>query len=157
MFPSESEPYPIANLWRRFAALIYDAFLLFAITLAYFTLLTLLKAVLISTQPIEDFQPSLLLQCIMMLGWFATLIGYYYICWRKQGQTMGMKAWRLKLQQADGTLASPQQAILRCVLATLSLAATGIGYLWCLLPPDKACLHDIYTGTEVVLLPKDSK
>lgn len=154
MSPSESESYATANLWRRLAALIYDAFLLFAITLAYFTLLTLLKAILISTQPIEDFQPGLLLQCIMMLGWLAALIGYYYISWRKQGQTLGMKSWRLKLQQADGSLATPEQCIKRSLLASLSLAIGGMGYLWCLVPPAKACLHDIYSATKVVVLPK---
>ncbi len=154
MSPSESESYATANLWRRLAALIYDAFLLFAITLAYFSLLTLLKAILISTQPIEDFQPGLLLQCIMMLGWLAALIGYYYISWRKQGQTLGMKSWRLKLQQADGSLATPEQCIKRSLLASLSLAIGGMGYLWCLVPPAKACLHDIYSATEVVVLPK---
>ena len=154
MSPSESESYATANLWRRLAALIYDAFLLFAITLAYFTLLTLLKAILISTQRIEDFQPGLLLQCIMMLGWLAALIGYYYISWRKQGQTLGMKSWRLKLQQADGSLATPEQCIKRSLLASLSLAIGGMGYLWCLVPPAKACLHDIYSATEVVVLPK---
>ncbi len=154
MSPSESESYATANLWRRLAALIYDAFLLFAITLAYFSLLTLLKAILISTQPIEDFQPGLLLQCIMMLGWLAALIGYYYISWRKQGQPLGMKSWRLKLQQADGSLATPEQCIKRSLLASLSLAIGGMGYLWCLVPPAKACLHDIYSATEVVVLPK---
>ena len=154
MSPSESESYATANLWRRLAALIYDAFLLFAITLAYFSLLTLLKAILIRTQPIEDFQPGLLLQCIMMLGWLAALIGYYYISWRKQGQTLGMKSWRLKLQQADGSLATPEQCIKRSLLASLSLAIGGMGYLWCLVPPAKACLHDIYSATEVVVLPK---
>lgn len=154
MSPSESESYATANLWRRLAALIYDAFLLFAITLAYFSLLTLLKAILISTQPIEDFQPGLLLQCIMMLGWLAALIGYYYISWRKQGQTLGMKSWRLKLQQADGSLATPEQCIKRSLLASLSLAIGGMGYLWCLVPPAKACLHDIYSATKVVVLPK---
>ena len=146
-----------ANLLRRLMALMYDAFLLFAITLGYGGLLLIIKILFNGTTGLEDIQPGPVIQAISFLGWLASLGGYYYICWRKQGQTMGMKAWRLKLQQPDGTLASPQQAILRCVLATLSLAAAGIGYLWCLLPPAKACLHDIYTGTEVVLLPKDSK
>ena len=148
---------PTANLMRRLAALIYDAFLLFAITLGYGGLLLLIKILFNGLDDLENIQPGVFVQWLSFLGWLGAMSGYYFICWRKQGQTMGMKAWRLKLQQPDGTLASPQQAILRCVLATLSLAAAGIGYLWCLLPPTKACLHDIYTGTEVVLLPKDSK
>ena len=152
-----SEPYPIANLWRRLAALIYDAFLLFAIVLAYGFLLTLLKVLFNGSQQVEYVQPGALLQWLSFAGLIASLIGYYYICWRKQGQTLGMKSWRLKLQQADGSLATPEQCIKRSLLASLSFAAGGIGYLWCLMPPAKACLHDIYSATEVVVLPKTKK
>jgi uncharacterized RDD family membrane protein YckC len=149
-----SEALPRASLLRRIAALVYDAFLLFAITLAYGLLLLLVKIIFNGTQHIEDIQPGPLLQWLSLAGWLAALISYYYICWRKQGQTLGMKSWRLRLQQPDGALATPEQCLKRSLLATLSLAAAGIGYLWCLIAPTKACLHDIYTGTEVVVLPK---
>ena len=152
--PLHSETLPSASLLRRIAALVYDAFLLFAITLAYGLLLLLVKIIFNGTQHIEDIQPGPLLQWLSLAGWLAALISYYYICWRKQGQTLGMKSWRLRLQQPDGSLATAEQCIKRSLLASLSLAAAGIGYLWCLKPPAKACLHDIYTGTEVVVLPK---
>lgn len=144
---------PTANLLRRFAALIYDVFLLFAITLAYAALLLLVKVIFNGTDGLEDIQPGPFLQWLSVAGWLLALASYYFICWRKQGQTLGKKSWRLRLQQPDGCLASPEQCIKRSVLATLSLGFLGIGYLWCLLPSNKACLHDIYTGTEVVVLP----
>jgi uncharacterized RDD family membrane protein YckC len=142
-----------ANLLRRVAALIYDAFLLFAIALAYGLLLLLIKVIFNGTQGLEEVQPGPALQLLSFVGWILALGGYYFICWRKQGQTLGMKSWRLKLQQPDGSLATPEQCVKRSIMATLSLGALGIGYLWCLLPPNKVCLHDIYSGTEVVLLP----
>ena len=144
---------PTANLLRRLAALIYDAFLLFAITLAYGLLLVLIKVIFNGTQGLEEVQPGPILQWLSFGGWLLALGSYYFICWRKQGQTLGMKSWRLKLQQADGSLASPEQCIKRSILATLSLGALGIGYLWCLVPPAKVCLHDILSSTQVVLLP----
>lgn len=144
---------PTANLLRRLAALIYDAFLLFAISLAYAFLLLIIKIIFNGTQNPEEIQPGPILQWLSFIGWLLALGSYYFICWRKQGQTLGMKSWRLKLQQADGSLATPEQCIKRSILATVSLGALGIGYLWCLLPPTKACLHDIYSGTQVVLLP----
>ena len=147
-----STPAP-ANLLRRLAALIYDAFLLFAITLAYGLLLLLIKVIFNGTQGLEEVQPSHILPWLSFRGWLVALASYYFICWRKQGQTLGMKSWRLRLQQPDGSLATPEQCIKRSVLATLSLAIAGIGYLWCLISPAKACLHDIYSGTEVVVLP----
>lgn len=147
-----STPAP-ANLLRRLAALIYDAFLLFAITLAYGLLLLLIKVIFNGTQGLEEVQPGPILQWLSFVGWIVALGSYYFICWRKQGQTLGMKSWRLRLQQPDGSLATPEQCIKRSILATLSLAIAGIGYLWCLIPSTKACLHDIYSGTEVVVLP----
>ena len=147
-----SNPAP-ANLLRRLAALIYDAFLLFAITLAYAALLLIIKIIFTGTQAPENVQPGLFLQCLSVAGWLLALGGYYFISWRKQGQTLGMKSWRLKLQQPDGSLPTPEQCIKRSILATLSLAFFGIGYLWYLLSPAKACLHDIYSGTQVILLP----
>jgi len=147
-----STPTP-ANFLRRLAALIYDAFLLFAITLAYGLLLLLIKVIFNGTQGLEEVQPGPILQWLSLAGWIVALASYYFICWRKQGQTLGMKSWRLKLQQPNGSLATPEQCIKRSILATLSLAIAGIGYFWCLISPASACLHDIYSGTEVVVLP----
>jgi uncharacterized RDD family membrane protein YckC len=148
------KPIPTpANLLRRLAALIYDAFLLFAITLAYGLLLLLIKVIFNGTQGLEEVQPGPILQWLSFVGWLVALASYYFICWRKQGQTLGMKSWRLKLQQPNGSLATPEQCIKRSILATLSLAIAGIGYFWCLISPASACLHDIYSGTEVVVLP----
>jgi len=144
----------VANLLRRLAALIYDGFLIFAITLGYGALLLLLKIVFNGVDGLEDIQPKPLIQWLSLLGWLACTIGYYFICWRKQGQTLGMKAWRLRLQQADGSLATAQQCLARSLLAPLSMACLGLGYLYCLVPPANACLHDLFTNTQVVVIEK---
>jgi len=128
--------------------------LLFAITLGYGAVLLVIKVIIFGTQGLEDIQPGATAQWLSFFGWLASLMGYYYLCWRKQGQTLGMKAWRLRLQQRNGDLASPQQCILRSITATISMAAFGLGYLWCLVPPNKACAHDQLTKTEVVVLKK---
>jgi len=141
-----------ANLLRRLAALIYDSFLLFAITLGYGTLLLLLKIIFNGVDQLENIQPGIFLQWLSFCGWLASLLSYYYICWRKQGQTLGMKAWRIRLQQYDGALASPQQCLIRGLIAPLSMLCLGLGYLWILLPNTKGCLHDTVTQTEVIVI-----
>jgi len=153
--PTQAIAPTTANLLRRLMALLYDVFLLFAITLGYGAFLLLIKILFNGTQDLETLQPGLVMQILSFIGWLAALAGYYYICWRKQGQTLGMKAWRIKLQQPDGNMATPKQCLIRTVLACISMAAAGIGYLWCLLPSSNGCLHDIYSGTEVVSLPKE--
>lgn len=150
-----NEPLPIASLLRRLAAMIYDAFLMFAIILAYAALLLIIKIAFNGTDNLETIQPGPFLQWLSFAGLLISLGSYYFVCWRKQGQTLGMKAWRLRLQQTDGDLASPYQCVKRSALATLSLAAVGIGFLWILWPSNAGCLHDILTDTEVVVVPKE--
>ena len=145
---------PNAGLFRRLAALIYDAFLLFAITLGYGALLLIIKIIIYGTEGLEDIQPGAFVQWLSLIGWLISLMGYYFICWRKQGQTLGMKAWRLKLQNIDGTSPSAEQCIKRSIFAFFSLASFGLGYLICLIPPKKACLHDGLSRTQVVVIDK---
>jgi uncharacterized RDD family membrane protein YckC len=109
---------------------------------------------LYGAEGIENIQPNAIAQWLSFLGWLICLMGYYFICWRKQGQTLGMKAWRLKLQNIDGTLASPEQCIKRSIFACFSLGLLGFGYLICLIPSRKTCLHDDLSDTQVVLLEK---
>jgi uncharacterized RDD family membrane protein YckC len=134
--------------------LVYDAFLLFAITLGYGAILLIIKMIAYGTEGLEDIHPNAFFQWLISFGLIACLMGYYYICWRKQGQTLGMKAWRLRLQQTDGNFATPRQCILRSFCSSLSLAFFGIGYLYCLLPPRKVCIQDILTDTQVVVIAK---
>lgn len=115
-------------------------------------MLLIIKVIFNGVDEIENIQPGPVLQWISLFGWLGCLIGYYYFCWRKQGQTLGMKAWRLRLQQHSGILATPQQCLVRSLLAPLSMACLGIGYLWLLLPAANGCLHDKLSHTDVVLV-----
>ncbi len=115
--PTQAIAPTTANLLRRLMALLYDVFLLFAITLGYGAFLLLIKILFNGTQDLETLQPGLVMQILSFIGWLAALAGYYFICWRKQGQTLGMKAWRIKLQQPDGNMATPKQCLIRTVLA----------------------------------------
>lgn len=105
---------------------------------------------------LEDIQPGAMVQWLSFIGWLACLMGYYFVCWRKQGQTLGMKAWRLKLQQTDGSVASSEQCFKRSIAACFSLAFFGIGYLICLIPSKKFCFHDWLSNTQVVVLEKQN-
>ena len=145
---------PSAALFRRLAAMLYDAFLLFAISVGYHALVTTLKVIAFGPDNLELIHTNALLKWPINMGLIASLMGYYYICWRKQGQTLGMKAWRLRLQQKDGSLATAQQCLKRCPLALISLAAFGLGYFYYYVTPKKACVHDLLTRTTVVVLEK---
>lgn len=149
---------PSANLFRRIMAMLYDAFLLLGISFAYGVIVLLIRK-LVGDDTMQA--PSNALQVIIVIGlWFCYAL-FYVWCWRKTGQTLGMKSWRLQLLQEDQSqdqqLPGWKECWLRCLLAPLSMAMLGIGYLWCLVDKQGDCLHDIYSNTKVVLLPKKSK
>lgn len=86
-----------------------------------------------------------------------SLIGFYSAFWLKNGQTLGMQAWRIKLVSIDGDKPRFRQAVLRCLGAAVSAACLGMGYWWKLIDRNGRYWHDYLSGTELELLPKSSR
>jgi uncharacterized RDD family membrane protein YckC len=81
-------------------------------------------------------------------GWYATA------SWRRGGQTLGMRPWRLKLESRDGTPLRRRQLWLRFAVATLSLLLGGLGFWWAWLDRQRLTWHDRASGTRLVRMPK---
>jgi len=121
---------------RRLACLLYEAVLLFAI--AFFAGFAFHFAS--GGAPLEGrvrFAHQLLL-C-------AVFAAYFLWCWLRGGQTLAMKAWRIRLVQV-----TPRKALLRFALALL-LVPTGIALLWAPLDRERQFLHDRLAGTRLEL------
>lgn len=104
-----------------------------------------------SHQNIPPFSPLwwlLWLTCWAASGLYATF------SWRRGGQTLGMRPWRLRVVTADG--APPTMANLwrRYAVGTLSLALGGLGFWWALFDRDRLAWHDRASHTRLVRLPK---
>jgi len=79
------------------------------------------------------------------------VIGLYFAgSWRRQGQTLAMKTWSLRLVGANGARITLRQAMLRYVYAWPSLALGGIGILYAPFDRDRQFLHDRLAGTKIV-------
>ena len=90
------------------------------------------------------FRTFLFLICFSFYTWF----------WLHGGQTLGMRAWRLRLQRIDGQPITIWQALLRFMAAIPSLALAGLGLLWILVDKDKLAWHDRISESMIVRLPK---
>ena len=155
-----SAEFPRAGFWRRFASLVYDtlaiiAFAMLAVVLYLFAIQGLISLDVIALNGAEDvsarIQDSLLLSGIrssllVLVG--LVFFGYFLT---KSGQTIGMRAWRLKVQTSQGSLISWPQAIIRSISALL-----GLGNLMVLVDfKNKKALQDYLSKTEVVTLTKE--
>lgn len=160
--PSLAHP---ATLWRRLAAAIYDGLLVLAICMS----ITVLAAPALAF--VGGSHDRAVLQALMVLGnWF-----YFTRSWTRGGQTLGMRAWHLRLRRADSdvtpslTLASARffLMLLLCILPLVvgGLAAmqdrvnTAAWLLLWLLPAfsmalagigSRRALHDLASATEMI-------
>ena len=141
-----------APLWRRFAALLYDSFILLAISMLYGALVTLIY-VMTTGNTSDNYQP-MMDGWWFQLGWVLSLVSFYLFFWYRGGQTVGMRAWRLRLVSANQAPLSAKQCLLRAALAPFCLAACGLGYFWAWIDQQSDCLHDKLSHTRVLLLPK---
>lgn len=140
---------PAALGWRLLAAL-YDAFPLLAIWFATAALVLLARG----GEPVTPGSVGSLLELgLMLLAGF----GYFGLSWRRGGQTLGMRAWKLRLVATRGGAPTWSALALRYAIAGLSLAAFGLGFLWSLVDPERRTWHDLASGTRLLRLPPKSR
>lgn len=159
MKESQSAPvtlYESPGLLRIFAAMVYDSLLLAAVSIAYGALVVGLR-VAIEGQPEvgQRHHWGILSGSLVTLCWFAVLVFFYAFFWHRFGQTLGMKTWKFQVLDARTyQLPHYKQCLIRSLAAIVSLLLLGFGY-WCkLIHPQGKTLHDILSGTTLVLLKK---
>ena len=137
--------YQPAGLFRRLMAMLYDLLLLLSLLL-FATALALLitRGTLDYHHPL--FRTYLFLICFLFYAWF----------WTHGGQTLGMRAWGLRVQRLDGLPISLWQALLRFLSAIPSWAVFGLGYLWLLVDKDHMAVHDRISESVIVRFPNQT-
>jgi uncharacterized RDD family membrane protein YckC len=70
------------------------------------------------------------------------LAGYFLWCWLRGGQTLAMRAWKIRLVDV-----TPGKAAARFLIAAASLP---LSILWALVDRDGQFLHDRLAGTRLI-------
>ena len=126
---------------RRLLSLLYEALLAFAI--AFFAGMAFQGA----AQGRLSGEMRLLFQAYLFL-----VLGIYFIaCWTRGGRTLAMQTWKMRIVRWDGAPVGVGRAALRYVLAWVSLAFLGAGFLWAYMDRERQFLHDRLAGTRLVL------
>lgn len=128
------------GLGRRLAAMAYDAMLVVAVLFAA----TAAVIPLTGGEAIHPHHP-------LYTGYLvAVVFAYFGWFWTHGGQTLGMRAWRLRLVSAAGTPVGWRLALLRFAAAALSWLPCAAGYLWIAVDSGKLAWHDHLSGTYLV-------
>jgi uncharacterized RDD family membrane protein YckC len=122
------------SLARRLAAMVYEAFLIFAV--AFFA-----AWVFFFASGARD-ATSGVLRRELQLFIVIVLAGYFLWCWLRGGQTLAMRAWRIRLVEV-----TPGKAVTRFAIAA---ALLPLSILWALVDRDRQFLHDRLAGTRLI-------
>lgn len=131
-----------AGLGRRLGAMLYD-------TLVVIALWMVLGFVAVALNGGEANETPLF-HSVLLVATFA----FFAFSWMRGGMTLGMQAWRLRIQTPEGGRITLTQALLRFFVGLASWIAIGLGYWWILFDGEKRSWSDIASGSRVVVLPK---
>ena len=132
-----------APLARRLAALVYDALLLLGLLFVFTLLLILARGGRAIAAGTFWYEASLAAVAFVFCG----------LSWTRGGQTVGMKAWRIRVVARNATSIDWPRAALRFFASWLSLLPAGLGYWWALVDRERCCWHDRLSGTRVIRAP----
>lgn len=136
---TENTQEPI-SLLRRFGAIFYDSFLLL-------TILFVASFIIVIPTGIKPEDPYFFLFQAYI---FAIAYLFFAWCWTRGGQTLGMRTWKMKVVNEDGTIISYATALIRFIVSMISWLPFGLGYLWSLWDKQHRTWHDIASKTKLV-------
>ena len=139
-----------ALVGRRLLALVYDAFPVVAMWMLLSAVFTAGFTVLGHHDARENIRPFSLLSWLLWIGCWLVTAAYAIVSWRRGGQTLGMRAWRLRVAGADGTRPSWRALWLRFLVGQLSLLPAGLGFWWAWIDRDRLAWHDRASGTRML-------
>lgn len=138
-------PEQAPGLLRRLAACLYDGMVLVAVLMLAGALWV---AVSRAPAPPGDWLFRIYLLAISAL---------FFAAFWSRGETLGMRAWRLRIVASDGMPPGWGRCLLRFGAAVVSWAALGLGFLWVLVDPERQAWHDRWSGTRLLRLPHARK
>lgn len=123
------------------AAILYDFLLLLAVLFLATALLLPFNAGEAFTSGQIFYPVYLSIISFVFYGWF----------WTHGGQTLGLRAWNIKVLTLDQKPISWYLAFLRFMAALLSWVVFGLGFVWIIIDKNKYSWHDHLSKTALFL------
>lgn len=178
-FPESAADTSPAPLIRRLTAMLYDSLIVIALMMITTGIYKAIQAGVIGADKLREMTESGKLDTDPMLSSVLFIVLYLFFAyfWTRNGQTLGMQVWHIRVQSPSGVSISWSQALLRfmmtvgcffalvygfvlvssngvSIIAIIPIAAGATSYLWILVDKKKRSWHDIFSMTEVVRIPK---
>lgn len=138
------------SLPRRLGAFLYDLILLIAVLMVANAAVFIPYEVLTGHHVYDSFLPLALMRLYLLV----VIAAFYVYFWTHGGQTLGMRAWRLRVIGNDGRPLGVAAALKRFGWSIVSFVPAGLGLWLSLFNREGLALHDRRSNTRLVMLDK---
>ncbi|MGH1537588.1 MAG: RDD family protein [Gammaproteobacteria bacterium] len=128
------------SLLRRMGAILYDFFLLITVLFIASFIAVIPTGIAPEDRFFFLFQAYIFLVAFLFFAWF----------WTRSGQTLGMRTWKLKVVNEDGSKITWSKALIRFAVSLISWLVLGLGFLWSLWDKQHRTWHDIASKTKLI-------
>ena len=131
-FPEARDDLAPVGVLRRLAAMFYDFILCISLMMVTTGLYMIAANFILGGETYKAMNDSgrsihdPLLSSVL----FITLYLFFGYFWTRNGQTLGMQVWHIRVQNKDNTSITWKQALLRFLMGIVSWLALGLGHLW---------------------------
>ena len=136
--PQTQPARPSPLIGRRLLALLYDFFPMLGLWFVVAAVFTFAHGDAVRGGPLGWLE--------LAVQWLVTG-GYATLSWRRGGQTIGMRPWKLQVVDAGGGVPGWRALWLRYAIGNLSLLLLGAGFWWAWIDRDRLTWHDRGSGT----------
>ena len=144
----------VAKFGKRLLSILYDVLIIFFITVVITILiqqlvigleLTTLEIIKDGSGEIAVIPSDSFLSLFLKSLWTTISFFYFAYFWTKNGQTPGMKVWKIKAITHLGSIMSWKNALYRYVFSLF-----GLGLIWIIFDKQKLALQDRLSNTHLI-------
>ena len=137
--------YPNVSFLRRLGGIVYDLILVIAVIVV----IGAITLFILQVNGLKSIQPDSTLSHVFFLYYLFIAFAFFAGFWTHGGQTLGMRAWKMRVVTLDNTSMSMFDALARFGFA---LCLPLISQLWSLVDKQGLALHDRLSGTKLIYL-----
>jgi uncharacterized RDD family membrane protein YckC len=138
--------YQTASLLRRLGGIVYDTFLVFS----FVAVIAAITLFILQANGMQAIQPDSPLSRVFFMYYIFLTFGFFSWFWTHGGQTLGMRAWKLRVVNLQNRPINILEALARFGFA---LFLPIISQLWSLIDKQGLALHDRLSNTKLIYIP----
>lgn len=135
------------SFWRRLGAIFYDFLLIGA---SVFIVGGILSTIVAQVSGLGQITAGSTLARLLFLVEILMAFGLFGWFWTHGGQTLGMRAWKIRVVDENGQAINWQQAGMRFASSIVSWLALGVGFLISIFDENNLTWHDRLSRTYLV-------